>query len=145
MPSVSASEEFEIKSSIERCWALVSDLSSVGACIPGQESVTPIDATSASLKVKLKVGYLSRTLELKAKIKESSPPNHFSFFAEGSDAEITGTIDLVSANGSTKLKYQIEINPISVTGKTAMAMMGKDLVKKQASEFASCVKSRLEK
>jgi len=41
------------------------------------------------------------------------------------------------------VKYRIEIRPVSVTGKTAIAMIGKDLVKKQATEFALCVKSKL--
>ena len=145
MPSVSASEEFEIQNSLDECWRLVSNLLSVGACIPGCESITPIDLTSADFRVKLRVGYISKTLELRARIKESNAPSHFSFVASGSDAEIMGAIDLISNSPkTTKLSYHIEITPISVTGKTAMAMMGKELVKKQASEFASCVKSKLE-
>lgn len=66
------------------------------------------------------------------------------FTGEGQDAEVTGTVDLVSFSDKTKIRYNVEIKPISVTGKTAVTIIGKDLVKKQASEFASCVKSRLE-
>lgn len=73
-----------------------------------------------------------------------------SFSAEGSDAEIKGIVDLISEGAGRKdfentiVKYNIEIKPISVTGKTAISMIGKDLVRKQASEFATCVKSKLE-
>jgi carbon monoxide dehydrogenase subunit G len=145
MPSISASEEFLVQATIDQCWNIVSDLSSVGSCIPGCESVTSVDSKTANFKVKLRIGYISKTLELKARIEEERAPNHFSFVAEGTDAEISGAIDLSSLNEQTKLMYKIDINPISVTGKTAMAMIGKDLVKRQAEEFASCVKSRLEK
>jgi carbon monoxide dehydrogenase subunit G len=145
MPSVSSSEEFEIQTGIDECWNFVSSLPNVGSCVPGCESVSAIDSNSANFKVKLRIGYISKTLELKAKIKESHAPDHFSFVAEGTDAEISGTIDLVSIYQHTKLTYRVDIVPISVTGKTAMAMMGKDLVKKQSAEFASCVKAKLEK
>ncbi len=145
MPSVSASEEFLVRATIDKCWNFVSDLSNVGSCIPGCESVASVDSKTANFKVKLRIGYISKTLELKARINEERAPNHFSFAAQGTDAEISGAIDLASLNEQTKLKYRIDIDPISVTGKTAMTMMGKDLVKRQAEEFASCVRSKLEK
>jgi uncharacterized protein len=144
MPRVTAAEEFEIQTSLSEVWTFISDLSNVGSCIPGCESIEKIDPQSANFRVRIKIGYVSKVLELKAKIKESVPLHHFLFRAEGSDADISGTLDL-SGDATTKLRYSIEINPISVVGKTAVSMMGKDLVKKQASEFASCVKARLEK
>ncbi len=144
MPSVQASEEFEVNASQGKCWTFFSILSNVGNCIPGCESVQSIDESSAVFKVKLKVGYLSKTFELKAKIVEKIEGTRMKFTGEGQDAEVTGTVDLVSFSDKTKIRYNVEIKPISVTGKTAVTIIGKDLVKKQASEFASCVKSRLE-
>jgi aerobic carbon-monoxide dehydrogenase small subunit len=145
VPSFSSVEQFVIASDIDRCWQFVSDLPSVAACVPGCESATPLDGKDVLLKVKLRIGYISKTLELKARVGESNPPSHFSFSATGPDAEISGIIDLLSVDKGTRLTYRIEINPVSVTGKTAMTLMGKDLVKRQAEEFAACIKSKLEK
>lgn len=141
-----ASEQFEVSASQTKCWTFFSDLSNIGSCIPGCESVTKIDDTTAQIRVKLKVGYLSKTFEMKAKLKEVQTPSHITFTAEGPDAEISGDLDIHSAedNQHVAVKYKIEIRPISLMGKTAVTMMGKDIVKKQANEFASCVKTKLE-
>jgi len=106
--------------------------------------VQNIDGSSAIFKVKLKVGYLSKTFELKARVIEKIEGTRMKFTGEGRDAEVTGSVDLSVYSNKTKIRYGVEIKPISVTGKTAVTMLGKDLVKKQASEFAACVKSRLE-
>ncbi len=142
-----ASEQFEINASMEKCWNFFSVLSNIGSCIPGCESVTPTDNASAHFKVKVKVGYLAKTFQMKAKLKDVLVPTHIGFSADGPDAEISGDLDISATAGiedRTSVKYRIEIRPISVIGKTAITMMGKDLVKQQASEFSLCVKARLE-
>jgi carbon monoxide dehydrogenase subunit G len=146
LPSiVEASEEIIVHKGKEECYAFCTDLANIGSCIPGCEQVSVLDSQSAVFKVKVKVGYISKTFELKAKLKDVSPPNYLSFSAAGSDAEISGRIDLAPrSDQDTGIRYSIEIRPVSVTGKTAISMIGKDLVKKQASEFASCVKKKLE-
>jgi hypothetical protein len=68
------------------------------------------------------------------------------FVALGQDAEITGNIELGSADQiSTEIRYSIEIIPISAIGKTALTLLGKDTVKKQTSDFAKCIKAKLER
>jgi uncharacterized protein len=147
MPSFQASEQFEVLASQEECWKFICDLSNVGSCIPGCEDVRPIDEGSAFFKIKFKVGYLSKTFELKAKIIEKTPPSRMKFSGTGQDSEIAGNIELSpmhSDGKKTSVKYSIEIVPISVTGKTALSMLGKETVKNQTSEFAVCVKARLD-
>jgi len=146
MPStVEASEEFKIpNASQEKVWNYLTDLANIGSCIPGCESVNKVDDVSSIFRIKLKVGYLSRTFEIKARIKDASPPGNLTFFGEGSDADVTGNLELSQAGEAVSVKYRISIRPVSVTGKTAIAMIGKDLVKKQAAEFATCVKAKLE-
>jgi carbon monoxide dehydrogenase subunit G len=142
---VEASEQFTVKSSQRACWDLVSTLPSIGSCIPGCESVTAIDDLSALFKVKVKIGYVSKTFEMKAVVIDTEPLRRLSFRAEGKDAEIHGSL-LVEPleNSEVKISYQIKLIPISMIAKTAVSMMGKDIVNKQASEFASCLRSRLE-
>jgi carbon monoxide dehydrogenase subunit G len=147
LPStVEASEEILVNSDLDRCFSFFKDLTNIGSCIPGCERVDPVDSTSANFKVKLKVGYISKTFELKAKLKNVKEKEELSFTAEGSDAEIVGHVSLSSPQqGVVGVTYRIEIKAISVIGKTAVSMIGKDLVKKQAEEFASCVKRKLER
>jgi carbon monoxide dehydrogenase subunit G len=142
---VEATEEILVNSDLDRCFSFLTDLANIGSCIPGCEKIDPIDSRSANFKVKLKVGYISKTFELRARLKDVKTNKELSFIAEGSDAEIVGHVDLAQKeNGIVGIRYSIGIKPVSVTGKTAISMIGKDLVKKQASEFSSCVKQRLE-
>lgn len=141
--SVEASEEIQIHTELGKCFSFFTDLVNIGACIPGCEQVVPQDSLNATFKVKLKIGYISKIFELRAKLIDIRPKEHVSFAGESPDAEITGKVDFVKDDLVT-IKYSIEIKPISITGRTAISMMGKDLVTKQASEFAACVKERLE-
>lgn len=145
MPTFQAAEQFEIGNSLQECWKFISDLVNVGHCIPGCEEVRPIDDKNALFKIKFKVGYLSKTFELKAKIVEITPPTLMKFTGSGQDAEIAGRLELTPLETRTCIKYTIEIVPISATGKTALTLLGKETVRKQTSEFASCVKAVLEK
>ncbi len=145
LPSLQATEQFDLTSSLEECWKFVSNLDNVGHCIPGCEEVRALDDKIAVFKIKFKVGYLSRTFELKAKIVEMTPPTFMKFSGSGQDAEITGSLELSSRDLQSSIRYTIEIMPISATGKTALTLIGKETVRKQTSEFASCVKAALEK
>jgi carbon monoxide dehydrogenase subunit G len=140
-----ATEQFDIGNSLQECWKFVSDLANVGRCIPGCEEVHPVDDRNALFKIKFKVGYLSKTFELKAKIVEITPPTFMKFTGSGQDAEIAGRLELTPLESRTGIKYTIEIVPISATGKTALTLLGKETVRKQTVEFASCVKAVLEK
>jgi carbon monoxide dehydrogenase subunit G len=147
--SIQANEEITFRTEPDRCFQFFTDLSNIGSCIPGCEQVSSIDSNSAVFKVKVKIGYISRTFDLRAKLLEQKPPDFLTFTAEGQDAEIKGTVRLsfdrtVEGKSATTVNYSIEIRPISVMGKTAISMIGKDFVKKQASEFAICVKNTLE-
>lgn len=146
LPAFQASEEFRVDASLEETWKFISDISNVGHCIPGCEDVRQIDETTALFKIKFKVGYLSKTFELKVKILERIADVRLKFTASGQDAEIAGSLELNSLEAAAKpttVKYIIGISAISMTGKTALAMLGNDTVKKQTSEFASCVKAKL--
>jgi carbon monoxide dehydrogenase subunit G len=143
--SVEAREEILVNSGIMRCFDFFRNLSNIGACIPGCEQVEPIDSSSAKFKVKLKVGYISKTFELKAKLVIIKANEELSFTAESSDAEVNGRVYLSNENNEmTRVRYDLQIKPISAIGRTAISMIGKDLVSKQASEFALCVKKKLE-
>ena len=145
MPSrVESEEEFTVGADKDEVMNFFLNLKNIGSCIPGCESVTILDNGTALFRVKLKVGYISRTFELKAKFKDTSSPERISFVGEGVDAEIAGDLGIIPRTDCTLIKYRIEIRPVSVVGKTALTMLGKDLVKQQASEFAKCVKSRLD-
>lgn len=147
MPStIDSTSEFQVNSDTKRCWDFLTSLQNIGSCIPGCESVTPIDEKSAVFRVKVSVGYVSRTFELKARFLQITPETHVSFRGEGKDAEIMGTVDIRPGNqpGITSVRYGLQVRPVSTVGRTAVAMLGGDLVRKQAESFANCVKTKLE-
>jgi uncharacterized protein len=147
MPStIESANEFEVRAELGRCWAFFTNLGNIGGCIPGCESVTPVDDKSAVFTVKFSVGYISKTFQLKAKFKDVVPESQVSFVGEGNDAEAVGTVGLRegASPGTTALKTTLQIRPISAMGRTAVALLGRDLVKRQAEQFANCVKSKLE-
>jgi carbon monoxide dehydrogenase subunit G len=148
MPStISSASEFRVNSDPERCWEFFTSLQNIGSCIPGCESVTLLDENTALFKVKVSVGYISKTFELKARLKDMVPGSKASFVGEGRDAAVEGTIAIRSEgqSGGTNLGYSLQIRPLSPMGRAAMGMFGGDLVKKQAESFASCVKAKLER
>lgn len=148
MPStIESSAEFEVMADLGSCWSFFRDLKNIGGCIPGCESVTPLDEKSAAMRVKFSIGYVSKTFELRVRFKEMVPESQVTFVGEGSDAEAVGTVSFrVGARpGSSILGYRIQIRPRSTLGRTAVAMMGNDLVKGQADEFASCVRTKIER
>jgi carbon monoxide dehydrogenase subunit G len=142
--SVEASQEIQLHTELGKCFSFFTDLVNIGACIPGCEQVLPHNPSSATFKVRIKVGYISKSLELRARFTDIRPMEHVSFTAEGSDAEITGRVDFAAKESGVTVRYAIEIRPLSVTGRTAISMVGKDLVAKQASEFATCIRQKLE-
>ncbi len=147
MPStIDSSSQFQVNSDIELCWDFLTSLQNIGSCIPGCESVTTLDEKTAIFRVKVSVGYVSRTFELKARFIQIVPRTHISFGGEGKDAEIVGTLDLSPGNqpGITSVQYSLQIRPVSTVGRTAVAMLGSDLVRKQAESFAHCVMAKLE-
>ncbi len=146
MPStVDSASEFRVAADAKRCWDFFTDLQNVGSCIPGCESVTLGADKSAVLRVKVSVGYISRTFELKARFTQAVPDSHVSFSGTGGDFEIFGTLDLRpdAQQGTVSVRYSLQVRAVSALGRTAMAMFGKDLVKKQADSFAECVERKL--
>ncbi len=147
MPStIDSASEFQVNSDTKRCWDFLTSLQNIGSCIPGCESVTLVDEKTAIFRVKVSVGYVSRTFELKTRFMEIVPETHVSFSGEGNDVETVGTVDLRPGNqpGVTSVRYKLQIRPVSTIGRTAVAMFGSDLVRKQAESFAHCVRAKLE-
>lgn len=109
--------------------------------------MTPLDDGTAVFRVKVSVGYISKTFELKARLKDMVPGSRASFVGEGKDASVEGTIAIRPEGqpGGTTLGYSLQIRPLSAMGRAAMGMFGGDLVKKQAEAFATCVKAKLER
>jgi carbon monoxide dehydrogenase subunit G len=145
LTSFRATEQFDLQSPIDASWEFLSNLVNVGHCIPGCEEVRPVDDKTATFRIKFKVGYLSKTFDLKARIIEETELTFMKFTGSGPDAEISGKLELGPKGNGTAVNYTIEIMPISATGKTALTLLGKETVRKQTSEFASCVKAALEK
>jgi carbon monoxide dehydrogenase subunit G len=146
-PAIESTSEFQINADLGKCWEFFSALLNIGSCIPGCESIVQIDERTAVLRIKVAVGYVSKTFELRAKFEELTPRSHIVFSGLGHDAEMEGVVDLqpTDEQRAVEIRYKIKIRPNSTLGRTAVSLIGKDLVRRQADEFALCVKSKLER
>lgn len=108
--------------------------------------MTPLGDGTALFRVKVSVGYISKSYELKTKFKEIVPNTRISFVGEGKDAEVMGTVLVKPGShpGSTALVCTLQIRPLSTVSRAAITMFGGDFVKKQADAFTSCIKAKLE-
>ena len=75
------------------------------------------------------------------------PQSHIAFSAVVRDTEVVGVVDMQPANelGVVEVRYRIQVRPISTLGRTAVAVFGRDIVRRQADEFAHCVKNKVGK
>ena len=145
MATFESSKSFTISKPISACWSFISNVSNVGKCIPGCEEVKEESSTVANIKVKLKVGLLSKSIKLKVWISESTPPNRMKFEGTSDDAILKGDVTLQSqSDTSTTIIYKLSLRSLSTLASTALAMLGKGLGDQQAEQFISCVKKNLE-
>lgn len=139
MSKVESSEVFTVDASLNWAWDFFKDLSNIGQCIPGCEEVRSVQPRKALFKIKLKVGYISKTITMDVSVTDSKPPQQLVFKGASDDARIVGRLDLVENGSATQLRYSLSIEATSALARTAITFMGKDFVRTQTQLFAECV------
>jgi carbon monoxide dehydrogenase subunit G len=141
---VQSSEDFVIDASIDKVRGFFSVLKNILDCIPGCEEVIQSSPMRAQLKIKVKLGYVSKTLEMDVSMSGSEDANEFVFTGNSEDAEIHGKLTFdAQKDNSTKVTYSLEVVATSSMARTALAFMGKDFVNKQTRFFADCVTAKI--
>ena len=143
-------EKFSVKAPIRKLWDSLLDPEIIGPCIPGCESVEPINDREYNSVIKARVGFIAVRFKIKTVIEEIVPYKLIRTVGKGNEQKKLGhfnqktkiNFNALSEN-DTELSYQSEI---SIVGK--LATFGDRILKAKAREvgkdFADAVKKRLE-
>ena len=142
MSRVESSETFIVDKPMERVLPFFKDLANIGNCIPGCEGVIPSDKNTAKFKVKMKLGYISKSINMDVSLAELKP-NELTFRGTSEDARIVGRLNFETMQDGTRVSYTLSIEAASALARTWLAFMGKDFVKNQTQLFVSCVRAKI--
>jgi carbon monoxide dehydrogenase subunit G len=146
MSKVESSERFTVGQPLERVWPFFKDLVNIGRCIPGCEEVVSTGQDTAKFRVKIKLGYISKTVNMNVTMSVTKPDEELTFKGVSEDARITGKLTFENSQNNataTTVGYALSIEAASALARTGMAFMGKDFVKSQTQLFADCVRSKV--
>ena len=144
-------EEFTVGAAQDAVWDFLLDPERVAPCMPGCESVEVEGATTYTVRLTVKVGFLSTTQTLRVELVEADRPRHLVSLARGDDrklashVEVRNTLDLApAASGATLVRYRSEVRVLGRLGSVGDAVM-KVKAKQLAGDFAANVRAALER
>ena len=127
MPSREA--RFSVAAPPEELWRFLRDFEALCGCIPGVERIRVIDARTAELRVKEKVGVVPLVVDLRAEIVDEAPPEHLHAVAKGEHLTMLIDVTLESSGGGTELRSVFD-----VTGTGPLKPIVDRLFEKRATE-----------
>jgi carbon monoxide dehydrogenase subunit G len=103
-------EQFSVGAGPEEVWRFIRDIESLCTCIPGVERVKLVDASTAELTVREKLGVVPLIVDLRAHIDEEEPPRrlHATLKAEHLTMEIEVTLRAAGAGTEMTGVLQVE-------------------------------------
>lgn len=146
-------EEFTVKAPIEAAWQLLSDMEKLAHCVPGCQSARQVAENEFDWVLAAKLLRTSRTINIRTRASEITPPHHVSFLGDGKLMEGMGFYKLT-------LRGVMDLQPISdnetwviFDGNVGAAGPGGALINKIASaqmkdllrDFEQNVRNELEK
>lgn len=106
-------EIFEISAPIETVFDRMNNVGDVGYCIAGVKRVEVVNERQSNWKIEQAIGFMSRTFDLQARIKQLEPPRRIAFDAIGQDVEVNGQIMFVPiAKAVTRCDLEMEIDVV---------------------------------
>jgi len=132
-------ETFSVNSPPGEVWRFIRDIESLCACIPGVERVKLVDAQSAELTVREKLGIVPLILELTARIDAEEPPRrlHATLKAEHLTMEIE--VVLRAAGAGTQMTGVLQVQ-----GEGQLRSIVDRVFEKRATERAAQFAATLE-
>ena len=85
---------FELNVPIDKAFDFLIDPNSIGNCIPDLEDLKVIDSKNFNVKIKVGIGFLKGSFDLKCNIPEGKKPSHSKFLVEGSGAGSKAKIEI---------------------------------------------------
>ena len=107
MPSREA--KFQVAASPEELWRFLRDFEPLCGCITGVERNHVLDARSAELRVKEKVGVVPLVVDLRAEIVEETPPRRLHAVAKGEHLTMLIDVALAGSAEGTELTSVFDV------------------------------------
>lgn len=149
MPVIETS--FSVKAPLQGVWDFLMDQEEMGSCVPGCESVNHIDENTFDVTIKAKLGIITARPTLRITVLERRPPYHLTSTARGKDSDRASTFDVKNSldlkalsDDETEVRLRSEINIVGKLARFGFHIF-RNKFKQQNQEFASRLKSRLEK
>ena len=132
-------ERFTVNAPPREVWRFIRDIESLCRCIPGVERVKLVDARTADLTVKEKIGVVPLILDLRAHIDAEEPPRrlHATLKAEHLTMEIE--VALRAAGAGTEMTGVLQVQ-----GEGPLKPIVDRLFEKRATERAAQFAGSLE-
>ena len=142
---------YAVNASAEKLWSMVSDVPTVGACIPGATDITEIDPRTYQGTVTVRVGPIGLALNGKLSVDElDQNTKTIAFTGEGADRKVPGSVRVkikmaVSGVGDTsELVVDSEANIMGKLGE-----FGQGIIKRKADgimkDFGNNLTARVER
>ena len=133
--------QFAVNAAPAEVWRFVRDFESLCTCIPGVEKITLVDARTAELVVKERIGVVPLILTLTARIDAEEPPHRL--HAVATAEHLTMEIDLALRASGERTEM---LGRLKVTGTGQLKRIVDSLFEKRATErtaqFAACLEKR---
>ncbi|MDX6512725.1 MAG: uncharacterized protein QOE36_2229 [Gaiellaceae bacterium] len=145
-------ESFTVDHPVEQTWSFFEDPERLAKCVPGVESVEPLDAEGKSkLKMTQKVGYLSATFNLRWHVSSSEPGRSIEITSIGKtirgavgELRATNRVELEPADGKTQVTLVADVAVGGMLGSVGQKMMASK-AREVAAGFAANVSDELER
>ena len=145
-------ESFTVDHPVEQTWSFFEDPTRLARCVPGVESVEPLDADGKSkLKMTQKVGYLSATFNLRWHVSAREPMRSIEITSIGKtvrgavgELRATNRVELEPVDGKTHVRLVADIAVGGMLGSVGQKMMASK-AREVAQGFAANVSGELER
>lgn len=143
-------EKFSVKSPVRKVWDSLLDPEIVGHCIPGCETVEPVNDKEYNSIIKAKVGFITARFKVRTVIEEIVPYRLIRTAGEGNELRKLGHFRQKTIINFTELsENETEVSyssDVSIVGK--LATFGDRILRAKArelgKEFVDAVKRKIE-
>jgi carbon monoxide dehydrogenase subunit G len=139
-------QSFVIDQPPERLWEFFEQVEAVARCVPGVQSVEPIDDTSHKVRMTQSVGPMTATFDLKMTITQRRPNELMEFTAVGravkgaaGNVRTVNTVTLAPADGGTLVSL---VSDMAMGG--VLGSVGQKVIAKQAAGITKQFSASLE-
>lgn len=125
---------YPVNAPAEKLWAFVSDIPTVGSCIPGSSDISKADDGTYLGMVKVRVGPIGLGLNGKLSIDElNAEAKTIAFTGEGADRKVPGNVRVkikMAVSGAGETSQLVVDSEANIMGK--LGEFGQGIIKRKA-------------